>query len=282
MELLHAVDGDLLEGPVWDVADGSVLFVDMRRPALHRLGWDDGSLTTFGRGTEVSAVLPAVRSGLVVAERSVVTLGVGEPMVPAGDLVLDDPGVRFNDAACDAVGRLFIGTMADDARPRAGRLHRLEPDLSWTTVLNDLTISNGLGWSPDDRRMYFVDSATRRVDVFDYDLATGTMTDRRPFVDTRSAAGIPDGLAVDADGCVWVAFYRGQAVRRYAPDGRLLEVLTTPVPRPTSVCFAGPNLDVLVITTRRAEVGPEGRPCGAHLYAHQTTTSGVPTAAFGG
>lgn len=282
MELLHAVDGDLLETPVWDDAHQSLLFVDMRRPSLHRLSWHAQRLAAFGLGGEASAVLPAVGSGLVVAGRRTVMLGHSWPWTQAGDFVVSEPDVRFNDAACDAAGRLWIGTMADDARPRAGQLLRLDPDLSWHVVLEDVTISNGLGWSPDNSLMYYIDSATRKIDVLSYDLATGDVTGRRMFVDTSSFPGFPDGLSVDADGCVWVAFYGGGAVRRFAPDGRLLDDVTLPVPRPTSLCFAGPDLDVLVVTVRGDEVGLDGRPCGAHLYAHNTPTPGLATTAFGG
>lgn len=282
MELLHAVDGDLLESPVWDHRDESVLFVDFGRPALHRLTWDQGVLSSFGRGTAASAALPARDCGLVVAERAVVTAGAGLPPVPLGDLVLEEANLRFNDAACDSAGRLWVGTMADDASPGAGALYRLDPDLTWHRVLDGVTISNGIGWSPDDRFMYYADSATRQVAVFDFDLEAGTVSDRRLFVDTSGYEGMPDGLTVDADGCVWVAFYRGAAVRRFAPDGRLLEELVTPVPRPTSVCFAGPELDTLVVTVRGETSDLDGHATGAHLYAATPGTRGLPTAMFGG
>lgn len=282
LDLLCTVDGDLLEGPVWDDRDGSLLFVDMRRPALHQLAWDTRALRTFGRGTAASAIVPAARSGLVVAERTEVTLGTTVPAVRAGTFAIGEPDVRFNDAACDGAGRLWIGTMADDARPDAGQLLRLDPDLTWTVVLEDVTISNGIGWSPDHRSMYFIDSATRRIDVLDYDIDTGAAVRRRQLVDTSHHPGMPDGLTVDADGCLWVAFYGGSGIRRFAPDGRLLEEVAAPVPRTTSLCFAGPDLDVLVVTVRGDDRRADGRPTGAHLYAHTPTTRGLPTTAFGG
>ena len=282
MDLLHAVDGDLLESPVWDARDQSLLFVDMRRPALHRFDWAEAELSTFGRGTEASAIQPATLSELLVAERDAVTLGVSVPPVVAGRARLDRSDVRFNDAACDAAGRLWIGTMADDASPGAGCLFRLDPDLSWALVLEGVTISNGIGWSPDNDRMYYIDSVTLRIDVFDFDLGSGQVHHRRQLVDTSDFSGLPDGLTVDADGCLWVAFYRGGAIRKFAPDGRLLEAVTLPVLRPTSLCFAGPGLDVLVVTVRGDETGSEGRPAGAHLYAHDCGSIGMPTAPFGG
>jgi sugar lactone lactonase YvrE len=189
----------------------------------------------------------------------------------------DRPGNRANDAKCDPAGRLWLGTMAYDEEPGAGSLYRVDADLALTRVLDALTISNGLGWSPDGSRMYFVDSPTRRVDVLDYALEDGTASARRPFVDASPFAGLPDGLAVDGEGCVWMAMYGGAAVHRFSPEGVLLETVGLPVEKPTSCCFAGPALDRLVITSARDDQG-----AGGDLFVVDAGVTGSPTVAFAG
>jgi sugar lactone lactonase YvrE len=139
--------------------------------------------------------------------------------------------------------------MAYDVEEGAGCLYRLDIDRSLTTLLTGVTISNGVDFSPDSTLCYFVDSPLRRIDVFDYDLPTGTLSNRRPFADTSAIPGIPDGLTVDADGAVWVAFFGGGRVCRFDLAGQVTRTITVPVTQVTSLCFAGRDLDQLVIST---------------------------------
>jgi sugar lactone lactonase YvrE len=184
---------------------------------------------------------------------------------------------RSNDAKCDPAGRLWLGTMPDAEDEPVGSLYRVDADLSLTRVLDGTTISNGLGWSPDGRRMYFVDSPTRRVDAFAYDVPSGEASDRSVFVPTTGFPGVPDGLAVDETGCVWLAMHDGAALLRFSPDGRHVGTLDVPVPRPTSCCFAGPSLDRLVVTTAASDDGS-----GADLFVCDVGVAGMPTVAFAG
>jgi sugar lactone lactonase YvrE len=140
-----------------------------------------------------------------------------------------------------------------------------------------VTVSNGLGWSPDGHSMYYVDSPTCRVDVFDYDLATGIPSGRRCLVETRDLAGFPDGLAVDAEGCLWIAFWDGGSIHRFSPDGELVGTVTVPVPRPTSCAFVGADLESLVITTAAALDGT-----GGDVFACEPDVSGMAVEAFDG
>jgi sugar lactone lactonase YvrE len=167
--------------------------------------------------------------------------------------------------------------MADDERPRAGSLYRVDPGRSLVRVLEDVTIGNGLGWSLDGRRMYFIDSPTRRVDVLAFDPERGDATDRATFADTSAFPGLPDGLAIDAEGGVWVAMHEGAALLRFSPEGRLLSTVEMPVTRPTSCCFAGPDLDRLVVTTARGADGD-----GGDLFVVDPGVAGTPTVAFAG
>jgi sugar lactone lactonase YvrE len=151
----------------------------------------------------------------------------------------DRPQNRMNDGACDSGGRFWAGTMALDERPQAGALYRLDPDGTVHTMLAGVSISNGIDWSPDGRRMYYVDSPTRRIDVFDFDAGAGAIANRRPFVALPPEAGFPDGLTVDAEGFVWLALWGGAALHRYDPEGARERIVPLPVTHPTSCAFGG-------------------------------------------
>jgi sugar lactone lactonase YvrE len=265
------------EGPCWDSASGSLYWVDIPAGRVHRLD-GDGAHHSWDVGQEVGAVVVRASGGLVLAARSgFLTLNPGTgavaPLVPLGLA----PGVRMNDGACDRAGRFFAGSMADDEAPDRGTLYRLDPDHSVATVIGGVTISNGIGWSPDGATMYYIDSPTRRVDVFDYDPATGDISGRRPFAAIDAGDAIPDGLAVDAEGGVWVALWDGGAVLRFGPDGRLREPLELPTPRVTSCAFGGPDLETLFITTA---AGPA--TSGGELFAAAAGVAGLASHAYRG
>jgi sugar lactone lactonase YvrE len=157
----------------------------------------------------------------------------------------------MNDGICDPQGRFWAGTMAYDEAPGAGCLYRLELDGSCTQVLTGLTISNGIGWSPDGTTMYLADSGTADISAFDFDPATGDLSRRRTIVHITTANAVPDGLTVDHRGDLWVALWNGGALARYHPDGSLLDTIPLPVDRPTSCAFGGTGGATLFITTAR-------------------------------
>ena len=158
--------------------------------------------------------------------------------------------VRLNDCRADPQGRLWAGTMSRSRTRGAGALYRLTK-VGLAPVIRSTTMSNGLGWSPSGDRMYFIDSVTQRIDVFDFDGATGAISDRRGFADIPAAIGLPDGLVVDVEGGIWVCLFGGGAIRRYSEDGRLTEHLELPVTNPTCPAFGGPGLRDLYITSAR-------------------------------
>ncbi|WP_433257091.1 SMP-30/gluconolactonase/LRE family protein [Streptosporangium sp. CA-135522] len=178
------------------------------------------------------------------------------------------PGNRMNDGACDRAGRFFAGTKAEDDAPGAGALYRLDSDRHCERVLDGVTISNGIAWSPDERLLYYVDTPTGRVDVFDYDPGDGRLGERRVFAEIPR--GLPDGITVDARGHVWVALWGGGALVRLRPDGRLDLTVEIPVANVTSCAFGGPDLDVLYVTTAW-----DGTAGGELLRCH-TTVEGLP------
>jgi sugar lactone lactonase YvrE len=167
--------------------------------------------------------------------------------------------VRMNDGACDPQGRFWAGTMAYDESPGAGTLYRLELDGSCTTMLTGLTIANGIGWSPDGLTMYLNDSGTGRVEAFRFEGSTGAISGRRTLVQGDRPGVVPDGLTVDAEGGIWVAWWGGANVDRYAPDGSLLASVRLPVERPTSCAFGGRELATLFVTSARAGLDDDAR-----------------------
>ncbi|HEY7047817.1 MAG TPA: SMP-30/gluconolactonase/LRE family protein [Jatrophihabitantaceae bacterium] len=244
-----AVDGRALvgESPVWDADTRTLLWVDILRGEIHRYCPADGSDTCTRFDTTIGAVVLRRGGGLLTAAG----LGVALADPDAGALqwlARAGRGDRMNDAACDPDGRLWAGTLTVEQRPGAAALYRLD-GAALTTVLDDVTVSNGLAWSPDGTTLYYADTPTERVDAFDYDPATGAVSGRRTFVDLHDVPGRPDGLTVDRDGGVWVAMARGGAVRHFDPNGRAAGVIEIGPPMVTNCEFGGPDLSDLYVTT---------------------------------
>jgi sugar lactone lactonase YvrE len=274
------------EGPTWDAATGTLLWVDILASEVHRFDPTAGGRDTVLARTpqHVGAAKPRAAGGVVVNLRD----GIGRY---AADGAFDwlatwaREGVRGNDAAVDADGRLWAGTMRYDEAPGGGRLYRVDADGGVVTVLPEVSISNGIGWSPDGQLLYYVDTPSQRVDVFDVDRDTGLVARRRGFVDLARVAGSPDGLTVDADGCVWVALWDGGAVHRYTPAGTLDRVVEVPASRTTACVFGGPGLGDLYITT--ATVGLDAarlaaEPLAGSLFVLPAAGAGQPGHAFKG
>jgi sugar lactone lactonase YvrE len=238
------------EGPVWDPSRGVIDWVDIMAARLHSTDILTGDTTTVVLPAPVGCIVPRARGGWVAA----LTDGFWA-VEPDGSTHLlasvdaDRPEIRFNDGRCDPAGRLWAGTMALDFRPDAGALYRLDPELSVHRMVAPVTISNGIDWSPDSSTMYYVDTPTRRIDAFDFDLASGEIDRRRAFVRIEPGAGSPDGLVVDAEGGIWVALWDGWRVRRYLPDGTIDREIAVPVAEVSSMAFGGSALDQLFITT---------------------------------
>jgi sugar lactone lactonase YvrE len=265
VEVAVAAEAQLGEGPTWDAATERLLWVDILAAEVHRLDPTDGSDAVLHTPQHVGAAKPRSAGGIVVN----LCDGVGL-YDPDGTLTWlvrwPSDGCRGNDAAVDVAGHLWAGTMRYDEAPGGGRLRRVDGTGEVVEVLGDVTVSNGIGWSPDGHLMYYVDSPTRRVDVFDVDADTGLVAGRRPFVQLAAeTAGAPDGLTVDADGCVWVALWDGGAVHRYSPLGALDRRVELPVTRPTACAFGGAALADLYVTTAR--VGLNEAQLGAQPHA---------------
>jgi sugar lactone lactonase YvrE len=267
------------EGPVWSPGWGGLRFVDMLAGDVLTLG-ADGDVSRRHVGDVAAAVRPRRTGGAVIAvERGFVledrdgSLGVLPP-------VWDDEGVRMNEGGCDPDGRFWCGSMAYDQTPGAASMYRLDPDGSVHEAFGDLTVSNGLEWSPDGALAYYDDTATHCVDVFDYDREAG-LTGRRPFVPLGDDLN-PDGLTVDAEGGIWVAMYGGGAVHRYDASGRLDAVVEVPTPQVTACTLGGPDLDQLFVTTSRQGMEPDEDPLAGCLFRVDAGVRGLPVRPFAG
>jgi sugar lactone lactonase YvrE len=276
------------EGPVWDVRAGVLRFVDMLAGDVvafdpRRAAARDTKLDRIHVGTVAAALRPRRAGGWVLAlEHGFATTEPGDwTPRPVAD-VITDPAIRFNDGGCDAAGGFLCGSMAYSQVSGAGALYRLAPDGTVTRVLDDVTISNGFCLDPDGRRAYYVDTPTRRIDVFDVGADGATLAGRRPFVTLEPDAGLPDGLTVDTVGGVWVALYGGASVRRYLPDGQLDTIVEVPTPHVTACTFGGDDLRELFITTSREGIEPGTDTLAGALFSVDPGVAGLPPLAYAG
>jgi sugar lactone lactonase YvrE len=286
-EVVVAGPAILGEGPSWHPFEDSLWWVDIEARRLFRLDPRTGEARDFRLPERIGCYAFRRDGSLVVALES--GFWFFEPVTgalqPIHDPEPDLPKNRFNDGRCDPRGRFFAGTMDMEERAFSGTLWRLDPDLSVHAVERGIGISNGIDWSPDGRRMYHTDSLRRTIWVYDYDPQTATAENRRVFVRLEEHDGFPDGLCVDAEGCVWSAIWDGGRILRFDPEGRIERGLTLPVPRPTACCFGGAGLDTLYVTTAR--IGLDGQrlqaaPLSGALFACVPGVRGRRAVAFAG
>jgi sugar lactone lactonase YvrE len=268
VEIAVRANAKLAEGPRWDAAARRLLWVDIEGCELHVL--ESGEDRAIGLDAMVGAAAPTSSGAVLVALADRLALvDLADESVRTLVRLPHGPALRSNDGACDAAGRFWIGTMALDETPGAGALYRYDGSLE--RVLDEVTLSNGIGWTRDATRMYYIDSPVQRVDLFDFELASGRVDDRRPFVSIDESDGIPDGLTVDDEGGVWVALYGGSCVHRYDESGQLDAVLEVPAKNVTSCCFGGDDGRSLFVTT----AAPDG-----NVYVTQPGVSGPPAHVF--
>jgi len=273
------------EGPWYDELSDRAYWVDILGSRVLWRGIGTGATGEVPTPGHVGAAVPRAGGGLVLC-------------LPDGPVLRDPDGTlhrlggypgedsavrrRSNDAKADPAGRLWLGTMAYDNTPGAGALYVLRPGAQAPErVRGDVTISNGLGWSPDGTTMYHIDTPTGRLDAYEFDMAAGRLGGLRWYATVPAQAGAPDGLCVDAEGGIWVALWGGGALRRYAPDGSLDREVRVPTPQTTSCAFAGLDLGLLVITPA-ADGRPEDRCAGLTYVCTPGDVSGIPVDRFGG
>lgn len=291
-EVAVAARAELGERPVWDPITSSLIWVDIKAGRLHRHhpGERNDLVIDLGDGKRpipIGAAAHRSDGGYVIAAADGFRLASpsgrfdGDPVRPEG--MGED--MRFNDAACDPQGRFWAGTVANDRRSGAGALYRLDPDGWVDKMLDGITESNGLGWSPDGATMYYIDSGEPepRIRAFPFDADTGSLGASRDLVRFPFDGAVPDGLVVDSDGGLWVALYNGGAVRHYSPAGELLATLPVPVSCPTCPGFGGPDLAHLYLTTAWQTLTADQRaaePLAGHVLRAMPGARGLPAYTF--
>lgn len=280
---------DLGEGPLWHQPD-LLTWVDVLEGGFLLGRATDGTVAIETRhelDLHVAAALPLAerdQGWLLAAGSGFAHLGTDGTVRVLAEPEAGQRGVvRMNDAKCDPVGRLWAGSMAYDERPGAGSLFRVDLDGSVTRVLRDRQISNGIDWSPDGRTFYYSDSGHRVVYRAPYDVDRGELGPLAPLIEPPAGHGAPDGLTVDAEGMLWVAFWGGGAVRRYDPSGRVLEEVRTGAPQTTSCCLGGADGRTLFITSASAGLTPEvleEHPDSGRLFAVRVDVAGPPARPF--
>ncbi len=287
VDLALDAKADLGEGPSWDPRTGVLVWVDITAGLVHRFDPATGRDEAFDVGRHVGAAVPTTSGRVAFAASdgfSVLDPGTGR-VEPIAEVEAGDPQTRMNDGKCDPAGRFWAGTMDLDGRRPLGSLYRLDADHRVVRVLTDVTISNGLGWSPDGRTMYYIDSVTHGVDALDVEPETSSVSNRRRLVGFPIEWGLPDGMTVDEEGFLWVAFWDGAAIRRIAPDGRIASFVGFPVSRVTSCAFGGADLTDLYVTSGRnglSDAQLRSEPHAGGVFHLRPGVRGLPHHPFAG
>ncbi|WP_325546726.1 SMP-30/gluconolactonase/LRE family protein [Ramlibacter sp.] len=286
-ECVTSYRATLGEGPLWVASRNALYWIDIREDTLLRYEPATGRTGLMKLPARPTALVEHAAGHLVVSFKK----GLGAVdfdlqrawtlPIEGVDFARED----FNDAACDASGRLWIGTRDPDPAPRArvGKLYRVGPGLRARCMDEGFVISNGRAWSPDGATFYHTDSMPGRIDAYDFDAASGSLSNRRVFIDYTGRGFRPDGCTVDAEGCLWVAEVEGSRVARYSPRGELLQRVELPVRKPSSVMFGGDDLRTLFITTVSAGLTSEeasAQPLAGGLFAHRSDVPGLPEHPF--
>ncbi|HEY4210757.1 MAG TPA: SMP-30/gluconolactonase/LRE family protein [Steroidobacteraceae bacterium] len=241
------------EGPLWDVTEQTLYFIDIVGKVVHRFDPSTGQTRSWNVGQVIGSMALREQGGAIVALKdgiSTLDLVSGSvELLAAADHI--HPRAQMNDGKVDRRGRFVVGSGDSDIRDCKpyGTLYRLDTDHSLHELDREIAISNGPCWSPDDKTLYFSDSLKYHIYAYDYDIATGDVANRRVFADTRELGGIPDGATVDSDGLMWMAICGGAKLVAYRPDGSIERTLEMPIKYPASVMFGGSNLDELYVTS---------------------------------
>jgi len=263
------------ENPLWDPDEQRLYWVDIPRGIIYQYDPVTGQTETFENQDAIGgATLQPDGSLLLFMARGSIASWHDGTLTPLLDGIPGEEDNRFNDVIADPEGRVFCGTMT--APSHAGRLYRLDTDLSIHPLVEDVGTANGMGFTPDRTGMYFTDTRAYRIDLFDYDRNSGAISNRRPFVSVEDGRGRPDGLTVDAEGCVWSARWDGYGLIRYDQNGREMAWFDLPARNVSSLTFGGPDYEDIYITTA---IGNDPSDCGTHggaLFHMNLGIRGVP------
>jgi sugar lactone lactonase YvrE len=289
LRIEHLIDGrDALgEGPLWDVAEQRLYWIDSYGKAVYRADADGKGIERWAVPEHIGSICLREQGGAVVSLRNGFHFldfesGATEPI---GD---PEPGIRrtrLNDGKVDRQGRFLAGSMDYEERDPIGGLYRLDPDLAITPLESEIIVSNGPCWSPDGRTLYFADSFKRAIYAYDYDTATGNLLSRRVFASFEKLRGFPDGATVDEVGCVWSAEVFSGRLIRFTPEGVIDRIVGLPVSSTTSVMFGGADLDIVYVTSMARPLAgqmPKEREAGGLFALHGLGVRGLPEPRFKG
>jgi len=273
------------EGAIWHPTENKLYWVDIEGKLLHVYDPATKQNKSYGVNELIGTVVPMESGGVLVALQN----GIHKMDLKTNKLdfisnPLPDVAMRFNDGKCDPSGRFWVGSLALDSRKKSSSLYRMDADRTMRAMLNDVTISNGIVWTADRKTMYYNDTPTLTVQAFDYNDATGEISNRRVVITIPPGMGAPDGMTIDVEDKLWIALWGGFAVARFDPiSGHLMQKIGVPAPHVTSCAFGGENLETLYITTARAWVKPEALtefPLSGSLFAAKPGAKGVPASLF--
>jgi len=263
------------EGPLWHPGEGRVYWLDIPKGRIFRYDPATGRHEMCHEGEPVGGItLQADGALLLFGDRGAVRIWRDGELTTILDEIADERESRFNDVIADPRGRVFCGTMSSPHRQ--GRLYRLDPDGSLTLLLEEIGCSNGMGFTPDRRQMYYTDTTRYEIYLFDYDASTGGLTNRRLFASVPKAEGLPDGMTVDAEGCVWSARWDGGCIVRYTTDGREERRIEFPARKVSSAIFGGQNYEDLYVTTAGGNEKETDGPLAGALFRLRPGVRGVP------
>lgn len=273
------------EVPVWSRREGALYWIDAFKPALNRFVPATGQVTSWTPPVKLGSFALRAGGGVLLASRA--GLGFYDPETGSFELVhnpeADRPNNLLNDGRCDSRGRFWVGSMDKMIEQPSARLYRFDADRTCHVMHDGIWLTNTVAFSPDDRILYAGDSHVKTIFQYDFDVASGAVSNRRPFVTVET--GLLDGSCVDQDGCLWNTHFDAGRVVRYTPAGRVDRTIALPVSRPTSCTFGGDDLRTLYITTARfrlSEAERAAQPDAGGLLAIDIGVRGLPDAEFAG
>jgi len=285
-ELAVSTEALLGEGPVWSSQDNALFWTDIEGRTFNRYRpGSSQSLVSIPLDDRLCAFcLMADGRFLCAFSKDIAIMNAEGCIVDRLHTVESDKADnRFNDGKCDPQGRFWVGTMNMSGAENQGSLYRIDPDGSLHHMLDGLTISNGLGWSPDASTFYLTDSPRGEINAFDFDPELGAISNRRIFAKVDPDCGYPDGLTIDSQGCIWSAHWDGARITRYRPTGGIDLTLSVPVPRPTSVSLGGPDLKMLYITSARTGLDGDAlarAPLSGSVFSASVDVAGIAEPVF--
>lgn len=278
---ISEVVSDLCEGPIWTPETNSVTWTDITQNTFHTANIDTGKTESFGVPSMIGAIAHTKDGHYIAAtQKGFARISIDGQYSPLHSFLQDD--MRMNDGKVDPAGRFWAGSMALSFEKDRGSLYILETDNSYQKVLDNITLSNGMGWSPDAQYFYYIDSIPGVLKRFEYDLDNGKISNPKNLITFAAASGVPDGMSVSSDGKIVIALWDGGRIEIYEPTGAKVSEIKLGVSRPTCCTFAGPNQDILIISTASQDIDRADEPlAGKILAVTGTGLSGLPTQQYG-